>query len=222
VDTDGNIYAKNGVFAGYVQYPYTFVSDLERKAGRYRQYGYNNTCTAYCADERAYLVSDGYNESAGIGEPADFALPTPSSAWNGFTYEIIVEPSLSRMDGAQELHVFVSGHTTSSVPSACGMYCYAFAELRQSDNFYLRGGKYTITCMPKHTGYGDTSYVWAITQATGAIDSFPTEDNQSAESLSTLVATSYDTPNPLFKLTTYTGSTKPSVYNPNQTMFIQK
>ena len=91
VDTDGNIYAQKGVFAGYVQYPYTFVSDLTRKAAIYRQYGSSINCTAYCADERAYLVSDTHNVSVGTGEPADFVLPAPSSAWNGFTYEIIVE-----------------------------------------------------------------------------------------------------------------------------------
>lgn len=222
VDTDGNIYAQKGVFAGYVQYPYTFVSDLTRKNAIYRQYGSSINCTAYCADERAYLVSDTHNISDGTGEPAYFVLPAPSSAWNGFTYEIIVEPSLTRSDGAQQLHVFVSGHTTSSVPSACNIYCYAFTEMRVSNNFYLKGGKYTITCMPKHASNNTINYVWAITQATGAIDSFPSESNQDSESLSTLVATSYNNPNPLYKLTTYTGSTKPSVHNSTQTMFIQK
>lgn len=221
VDVEGNIYAKKGVFAGYIQYPYTFVSDLDRAAARYKQDGYYTNCTAYTADERAYLVSDGYNQSTGIGIPADFVLPVPDSGWNGFTYEIIVEPKISRMDGASQLHVFVSGVTSNSVPTSCTMYCYAFTELRVSENFYLNGGKYTITCMPKHVGYDGVSYVWAITQATGAIDTYPAESNQTIETLSTLVATSYDSPNPLYKLTTYTG-TKPNVYNPDQTMFIQK
>ena len=221
VDVEGNIYAKKGVFAGYIQYPYTFVSDLDMASARYKQDGYYTNCTAYTADERAYLVSDGNNISGGIGIPADFVLPVPDSGWNGFTYEIIVEPKLSRMDGNSQLHVFVSGVTASSVPTSCTMYCYAFAELRVSENFYLNGGKYTITCMPKHVGYDGVSYVWAITQATGAIDSYPAESNQTVETLSTLVATSYDSPYPLYKLTTYTG-TKPNVYNPNQTMFIQK
>ena len=102
------------------------------------------------------------------------------------------------------------------------MYWYAFTEMRVSNNFYLKGGKYTITCMPKHASNNSILYVWAITQATGAIDSIPSESNQDSESLSTLVATSYNNPNPLYKLTTYTGSTKPSVHNSTQTMFIQK
>ena len=220
VDVDGNIYAQKGVFAGYIQFPYTFVSDLDRGSARYKVWGSTTNTTGYIADNRAYLVSDTENISTGTGNPADFVLPAPSSAWNGFTYQIIVEPSLSRMDGNQQLHVFVSGATSSSVPASCTIYCYAFAELRQSENFYLRGGKYTITCMPKHNN-GSKIYRWAITEATGALDTYSTTGS-SAETLSTLVATSLDGPDPLYKLTTYTGSTKPSVYNQNQTMFIQK
>lgn len=216
VDVDGNIYAKKGVFAGYIQYPYTFVSELSTVSVRYKEWGTTTTVSAYYPGEKAYLVSD-YTGGQGY---TNLVLPAPSSAWNGFTYEIIVEPRLSRMEGSQELHVFVSGVTSSSVPSSCTIFCYAFAELRQSENYYLRGGKYTITCMPKRID-GVRTYRWAITQATGAIDTYATTGTN-AETLSTLVATSYDSPSPLFKLTTYTGSTKPNVYNPNQTMFIQK
>lgn len=256
VDTDGNIYAQKGVFAGYVQYPYTFVSDLmpdlqvsaSSVSARYLHdtnwkgrletaptnpsngWCYANTTdhkiyyyltnrwvqvyetgnqVGYMADGHAYLVSDGYNVSWGLGVPSDFYLPAPSSAWNGFTYEIIVEPRISRMDGPSLLHTMAM--------DGSDIFCYAFAELRSSSAFTLENGKFTITCMPRH-GNSQVIYRWAITTATGSLTC---HGDSTDEYISTLLATSNEA-SPLYKVITYTGSTKPSVFNSSQTMFVQK
>lgn len=260
VDTEGNIYAQKGVFAGYVQYPYTFVSDLmpnlqvsaSNVSARYladttwkgrlpqapenpeNGWTYANTVEhqiyyyttsrwsmvyetgnqdGYLADGNAYLVSDATNLGTPY-EPVRFFLPAPTSAWNGFTYEIIVEPSLSRMDGIQQLEM-VDWERNE-------IYCYAYAELRIGDMFRLTGGKYQITCMPKH-GQSDVIYRWAITQATGGLDVVNDYGTavEKTEYISTLVGTSFDTPLLVHKVLSYTGSTKPTVPGPTNTMFVK-
>lgn len=198
VDYQGNIYAQKGVFAGYIQYPYTFVSQLTYSASNY----------TYYADGRAYLVSDSYTQSHGIGEPGNLVLPTPNSGLNGFTYDIIVEPSLSRMDGNQQLRTTVSGGSD--------IYCYAYSELRVASAYTLTGGRYQITCMPKRLN-NELAYRWAITQATGGMES---EMENKVEYLSTLLGTSYDTSYLVNKVLTYTGSTKPSVPSTGSTMYV--
>lgn len=254
VDVDGNIYAQKGIFAGYVQYPYTFVSDLMPNLeissstvsrryistttwkGRLKSapanpstgWCYGNTTdqhiyyysggwkqmtptgnqNGYMADGNAYLVSDGNNLSAAIGEPANFFLPTPTSDLNGFTYDIIVEPSISRMDGSNELFTTVLGGSD--------IYNYAYAELRVASACTLSGGHYQITCMPRRNN-NTTTYAWAITQATGGVAMhYDTRD----EYMSTLLGTSYDTPNMLYKIITYTG-TKPTTTSSTNTMFVK-
>jgi len=221
VDVSGNVYANKGVFAGYIQYPYTFVSNLNTRTVSYKKYGSNTSSTGYVGDNRAYLVSDTTNIAT--SKPY-FFLPFPTSEWNGFTYDIIVEPQMTRSDGYKQwLDVVVSGATgtTSSIYDRGEIYCYAFTEVRNSREFVLTGGRYQITCMPKHDSNNNIVYNWAITNATGGL--WRTEDASNTECLSTLVATAYNT-DPLYKLTTYTGSTSPSgsVRNPNLTMFIQK
>lgn len=196
VDYEGNLYAKNGTFAGYIQFPYTFVSELN----------YDSSNSRYIADGRAYLVSDTNNQ--GGYDPAGFLLPPPSSGLNGFTYDIIVEPVMTRSEGSQILDVTVSGNTY--------IYCYAYAELRTSKRFRLTGGRYVITCMPKHDS-GSVIYRWAITQATGGLDVVGTTTD---EYVSNLLATSYDTTKLVNKVLTYTNN-KPSVTNPSNTMFVK-
>ena len=238
---DGTIYAQRGVFAGYIQYPYTFVSDLTRKSAPYKLWDryysgstyYPIVCDsfngeAYCADQRAYLVSDSTNMGRYSNDPADLVLPVPTSAWNGFTYDIIVEPTLTKSEGPNRLNIYVSGQGSTSAVNY-NIHCYAYSELRTTPMFTLNGGRYQITCMPRH-GSIEVYYAWAITNATGAIDAINPRARVNGntvvtgtiiEAVSTLVATSYDA-NPLYKLTTYTGSTKPPVSNSSRTMFIQK
>lgn len=201
VDYEGNLYAKNGTFAGYIQFPYTFVSDLT----------YSASTTSYYADGRAYLVSDVQNIPATQYGPAKLVLPAPTSGLNGFTYDIIVEPVLSRMDGSQQLI------TTASDGS--DIFCYAYAELRVSNSFTLTGGRYVITCMPKHIN-NTTAYRWAITQSTGGIE-VNDSSNNTTEYVSNLVATSYDTNRLVNKVLTYTGNSKPTVPNPGNTMYVK-
>lgn len=198
VNYDGSIVAKSGTFSGYIQMPYTFVSDLTYSNNR------------YLADDRAYLVSDSWNDSGGVGVPANIVLPKPTAALNGFTYDIIVEPSLSRMDGSQQLHMSVSGGSS--------IYCYSFSELRTSTAVTLTGGRYVITCMPKH---GDSVYyAWAITMATGGLI---VHYSGKSEFLSSVMGASWESDiYTLTKIVTYSGSTKPTVNNETNTMFVQR
>ncbi len=211
VNYDGSIVAKSGTFSGYIQMPYTFVSDLTYSGIPSSSTVFPNAY-AYIADSRAYLVSDGWNESDGIGVPANFILPTPSSGLNGFTYDIIVEPSLSRMDGGQQLYMQVSGGSD--------IYCYAFAELRTSSAVTLTGGRYVITCMPKHGNY-NINYAWAITMVTGGL--IVHYNTNKYECLSSVVGVSYEEPNyTLHKVVVHSGSTRPTVYNESNTMFVSR
>ena len=218
VDVSGNVFAQKGVFAGYIQYPYTLVAQLEHET---TGSGAANIKSIYYADGRAYLVSneDTIGSTSYHNEAAHLVLPEPTSGWNGFTYDIIVEPSLSRMDGNQQLIIHASGETD--------IYCYAFAELRKATYYELTGGRYQITCMPKkiEDAWGDMvyGYRWAITLATGGINVYKNygESNQSEEFISTLLGTSWDTPSLVNKIVTYTGSTKPTVPSTGNTMYVK-
>ena len=239
VDANGNITAKTGTFSGYIQYPYSFVSDLTKKNTSYKIWDAYRpssqliwvvcdswTGSAYCGDRTAYLVSDATNEPTGT--PAYFCLPTPSSAWNGFTYEIIVEPSLVSMtDGSAQLIMFVSGTGVNS-DTQHSIVSYAFSEQHSGIVVLLHGGKFSITCLPGHGSYLNVGYYWAITNATGHIDftngrvnSDGTNPRTETTSVSSLLAYSTQDVNPIYKLLTYTGDT-PSVLNSSQTMFIKK
>ena len=218
VDVSGNVFAQKGVFAGYIQYPYTLVAQLEHET---TGSGAANIKSIYYADGRAYLVSneDTIGSTSYHNEAAHLVLPEPTSGWNGFTYDIIVEPSLSRMDGNQQLIIHASGETD--------IYCYAFAELRRATYYELTGGRYQITCMPKkiEDAWGDMvyGYRWAITLATGGINVYKNygESSQSEEFISTLLGTSWDTPSLVNKIVTYTGSTKPTVPSTGNTMYVK-
>lgn len=205
VDYQGNIIAKSGTFSGYIQMPYAFVSDLTYTSiSTFNGYGYK-------ADSRAYLVSDGYNESPSAGSPANFLLPAPTSSINGFTYDIIVQPSVTKMDGAQQLYVKASGGSE--------IFCYAFAELRSSTAMTLTGGRYVITCMPYHYG-GNVRYRWAITMVTGGLIVYGSGD---PECLSSVVGVSYDGDfYTLNKIIVHSGSTRPSVNNERNAMFVSR
>ena len=218
VDVSGNVFAQKGIFAGYIQYPYTLVAQLEHET---TGSGAANIKSIYYADGRAYLVSneDTIGSTSYHNEAAHLVLPEPTSGWNGFTYDIIVEPTLSRMDGNQQLIIHASGETD--------IYCYAFAELRRATYYELTGGRYQITCMPKkiEDAWGDMvyGYRWAITLATGGINVYKNygESNQSEEFISTLLGTSWDTPSLVNKIVTYTGSTKPTVPSTGNTMYVK-
>lgn len=213
VDNEGNITAKKGTFAGYIQYPYTFVCDLE----------YNQTSNYYIADDHAYLVSDSHNESSRVGVPAYLQLPTPSASLNGFTYQIIIEPSSGR-SSTSRLHI-----STNSVSPSYGsaIYVYAFSEPRAGKDLLLDSGNYKITCIPRHTGSTTSiTYSWVITEATGAVEIVTgdgaTYNTQQWISMPMSVFYGSDITNNINKMVAYTGTTKPTVLNSGSTMFIRR
>ena len=198
VDSDGNITAKSGTFSGYLQMPYVLIDDLNHNDG--------STYVEYIADSRAYIIA--YPLAYTSTYQRRLVLPTPSASLNGFMYDIIVYPMLTRMDGAPDVLLKASDNST--------IYCVAYAELRASDKFNLTYGRYTITCVP--WSYQGT-YKWFITSATGGIENIISAS--SSEYVSTLLATSSDSSKLIYKVQTYTGNSHPSVNNPNQTLFVK-
>lgn len=185
----GKIEANEGVFAGYLRFPYINMTTLP------------HTGTTYSPGTNAYIVA--YPEIYGASKT--LKLPTPSASLNGFTYDIIVQPGLSRMDAGSS--VIITAQDNSYI------YCYAFSELRINTQYELLGGRCTITCVP----YDADSYKWIITQATAGLCV------GSTEYLSTLVGSSTDQSRSLTKIVTYTGSTHPSQYasSSDSTLFIK-
>lgn len=213
VDLEGNIYAQKGVFAGYIQYPYTLIGGPSGLTHSTSGTG-GNEVSMYEADGRAYLVSDAQSTIGSTSyhnEPAYLFLPTPSSAWNGFTYDIIVDPAGARGNTAQQLFIMTRPLTD--------IYCYAYTDPRRAQVFLLTGGRYQITCIPK---YENNAYQfrWVITLATAGIDMYSNYGtaNLSVEYLSTMVGTSLDTNNMVNNIVTYTG-TKPN--NTGSTMYVK-
>ena len=188
VDYQGNITAKSGTFAGYVQMPYTFVSSLSTSGG-YR-----------IADSHAYLVCD---------STADLKLPAPSESLNGFMYDIIVEPTLTKSQ-PKELKVLAS--------DSSDMYCYAFSEVYTATAYTMTGGHYQVVCMPKHYN-SSTIYRWAITSATGGL----TVHGSNTRFMSSVVGVSFEGNNyALGKIVVHPGSSKPTVDNSDSTMFVSR
>ena len=185
----GKIEANEGVFAGYLRFPYINMTTLP------------HTGTTYSPGTNAYIVA--YPEI--YGGSKTLKLPAPSESLNGFTYDVIVQPGLSRMDAGSS--VIITAQDDSYI------YCYAFSELRIDTQYELFGGRCTITCAP-YDGY---SYKWIITQATAGLCVGNTEY------LSTLVGSSTDQSRALTKIVTYTGSTHPSQYasSSDSTLFIK-
>lgn len=198
VDYQGNIIAKSGTFSGYLQMPYVLIDDLDHNDG--------TNYVEYIADSRAYIIA--YPLAYTSTYQRRLVLPTPSASLNGFMYDIIVYPMLTRMDGAPDVLLKTSDNST--------IYCVAYAELRMSDKFNLTYGRYTITCVP--WSYKGT-YKWFITSATGGIENIISAS--SSEYVSTLLATSSDSNKLIYKVQTYTGNSHPSVNNPNQTLFVK-
>lgn len=188
VDYQGNMTAKSGTFAGYIQMPYTFVSDLSTSSG-YR-----------IADSHAYLVCD---------STADLKLPAPSSSLNGFMYDIIVEPTQTK-SSPKELKIVAADGSL--------MYCYAYSEVYSATTYTMTGGHYQIVCMPKDSD--GTIYRWAITTATGGLK-MPQGNNMYF--MSSVVGLSLEGNDyALNKIVVHPGNSKPTVDNPDSTMFVSR
>lgn len=200
VDYNGNIFANSGIFRGYIQMPFTDIEQLEHTTG--------STVVVndvYYADTRAYLIS--YPSLR--DNVKELILPEPNSGLNGFTYEIIIHPVLTRSERPASLLMSASGGTD--------IYCYAFAELKVGEQIRLNSGKFTITCIPSNDY--DNPYRWALISASGNIE---VVYNNSSTYVSTLLAESKEDYGMINKILTYSGSTEPSVVNTNNTMYVKK
>ena len=257
VDLNGRITAKSGTFAGYVQFPYTYVEDLDYDAYLYNStvgykyvhetswkgdlssapsgpstgWCYYNTSSGkyfyyysgswrqmttqsqsnpgYIADDRAYLV----NATVGSASYTRLALPTPSLALNGFTYDIIVEPSLTRGDTANYLKIFAS--------DGSDIYCYAFSEHISCESYILSSGRCTITAMLK-TINGSRTCRWAITQATGGLTLVDGSTGNVERYMSNVLGIAMDGETyAVNRIVSYSG-TKPSLGNDDGTIYVSR
>ena len=178
VDYNGNIIAKSGTFSGFIQMPYTFVSELNTGRTDLRAVGGHSSGFTYYAGSEAYLISDSAN-TVDIDEGQWFAnlqLPTPTSAINGMLYEIIAEPWTggSFISGMKSLIMVTMGGnrygTMSQRSSNKNFITLAHCERYEGDNVFLYGGRYQFTCVPYRYYSGNnllTTYIWAITMANG-------------------------------------------------------
>lgn len=233
VDYNGNIIAKSGTFSGFIQMPYTFVSDLPN-TGRTNLSALDLSSSAftYEARDNAYLISDSANTVTQDGAPMSvLKLPDPYSGNQGMMYEIIVDPlasyTVSAMPGV--LMVIMTGNryaTAAQRNSNKKFQSLAFSERYDGDWCVLYGGRYQFTCIPNRYFSGGvlvTTYTWAITMANGQylldgkllcpIYSF--NINQTPGYSSTL--------NVITKIVPYTGTMPISSiqYNADKTLFVQ-
>ena len=199
VDYQGNLYANKGTFAGYIQFPFTNLNRLNSATTTIDGVQYE----VYSADTRAYIIAypliDDTNRA--------LRLPVPSSGLNGFTYDLIIHPALSRSERSVDLNVFVSGGTD--------IISYAFSTIKQGDHIILTSGRFQITCIPNYQG----GYRWALISASGNL--IFRNSGYDDEYVSTLLATSYDTQGMINNVHTYTGN-KPSSWNDSTTMYVKK
>lgn len=148
VDYHGNIHAMNGVFAGYIQMPYTEMGSLA--SGGTSQY------RKYYLDTRAYVIAHG----AGIGSANGLVLPTPNASLNGFVYYLIVIGTrMSNYSNTEivSVNVEVSGGGSSIID-----YVYQPYGNRTFTEAGLYGGKYQFVCADV-----GGSFNWLLTEATG-------------------------------------------------------
>ncbi len=214
----GAISATSGTFAGYIQLPYEFISDLtpdeklsastvgvkylsqtiwkgnlaEAPSGTavttswcyynttnnryyYYQSGYGwvlmTDCYSprgYMADNRAYLIADGYSGSYGMGDGGMLVLPEPSAALNGFTYRIIAVPNIAtRVSGLNPaISVMTANQTNSFIIYAYSNYMGSAKRL----SFY--GGNILLSCIKAHGANNSVTYLWALLECTGGVDTY--------------------------------------------------
>ena len=173
VDYNGNLYAKSGTFAGYLQMPYSFVSELNTGTTNLSGCGAYSSTITYYADERAYLISDSGNTMSGpVGEMwfSALMLPAPTSAINGMMYEVIVEPPYGLSGVEALIMVVMSGNTYTSKYARRNnkeFTTLAYCEKYSGDNLFLYGGRYQFTCIPHRNANLSKTYTWAITMANG-------------------------------------------------------
>ena len=231
VDYEGNLTAKQGTFAGYVQYPYVYVDTMMPNfrvsatsvSSRYlsdtnwqgklseapknptsgmcygntteqKIYFYTNRwvemsydegdAEGYLADNHAYLLADNtigaYYYSAGTAQSQHLILPEPSSALNGFTYDIVTYPDYatrSATRGSEQVAIL----SLITRNKSAKFYVAAFAAdddvastLWKRIEFYA--GHIKVTCMPKRVPPDDVEYIWVLTMCTAGMTTYSNED----------------------------------------------
>lgn len=155
VYADGTIQANNGVFGGYIQMPYTDISELT--TGGTSQY------VRYNLDQRAYVI--GWH---GTNNYSTLVLPTPTAELNGFVYYLLIKGYINYHYATREevsCVVEVSGGGSTILD-----YVYNPASTRSFSKACLYGGKYQFVCADLGEGYR-----WLMTEATGGARLYGTE-----------------------------------------------
>ena len=127
----------------------------------------------YIADEHAYLISDGQTGNYGMGDGGTLVLPKPTSALNGFVYDIIVQANYATKASSQNfgLKVICSNYGAANDDTyRFRPYCFSTGYIDGPDEVGLYGGRARFVCIPEYVDNNTTKYVWAITDATGGFD----------------------------------------------------
>lgn len=229
VDVSGNVYAQFGEFAGFVQWKYAPLHPSYFDADHCVING--QTINFYPDRKYANIVSIPVQYAAQYIR--NIYLPTPSSAWNGFTYDIIIQPRAAQAQSMSDVWIRVSGNTLDQRR----IWSYAFPENRWSEAWHFNQGRITITCIPWAAQYissnltdNGLTYAWVILSATGTLKYNVSGQNNTTmvQQISNVYGTSYqdDVP-PINNMMTFTGDTPiQSAYtwttDTNRVMFIKK
>jgi hypothetical protein len=160
VDYNGNITAKSGTFAGYVQMPYVRTSTLETGYSSY--YG-----TYVLPKSNAYLLVD--SGFYGMGDGCFIKIPEPTAALNGFTYHIIAKSNIATKSSAGGYYGvskdgFNHSVTIETINKSQKLIQNVFyrdgAAKYHTLAFY--SGTIVLTCLPSFSD--EYEYVWCVTQ----------------------------------------------------------
>lgn len=154
VNCQGNITAKSGTFAGYVQMPYVFIADLGHNAN------------GWLADSRANLIANGLAGTYGMGDGGVLLLPEPSVELNGMTYNIIVEPNIATKTAGETPGISIR---TVNGTTTLGIYAF-FNSLGPYDLIAFYGGRVQVTCIPVY--HTPIMYYWVVTICTSSCDAY--------------------------------------------------
>ena len=153
VDYNGNMTAKTGTFAGYIQMPYVRTSTLMQ--GEYCVPG----TTAYL------LVDSGFY---GMGDGCMIKLPEPTAALNGFTYHIIAASNIATkgVSGVYGVSKYGFNHSvtiqTTNKSKKLMQNVFWSDVSTKYDTLAFYTGTIVITCVPSF--YSTSEYVWVVTQ----------------------------------------------------------
>lgn len=201
VTYDGDLIARSGTFSGYIQFPFTNLTSLTKIENA------SNYYDVYSADTRAYIIS--YPRIAGDVGIA-LALPAPSSGLNGFTYDIIVHPRMTRSEDG-DLKVYASNGTNID--------SYAFSYYKTGNSVILSSGRFQFACIPSAVG----DYKWALISASGSLVFINLDENdeETYDYVSTVLSETNNALDIVGRIFTYRGE-QPSGWLASSTMYVKK